>query len=127
MAGPSRTNDYELIKVAHAPDQGQAEFLQGLLRDADVNSVLRRSPGFDVPEFLASGPRDVLVAASDVAVARDVLREVDPGEPSPSLDSGGDQSSLMHPSDSRTRVLAGVMIIAAVALVIVCLATDVIV
>ena len=37
-----------------------------------------RAGCFDVPEYLAAGPRDVLVAASDVPVARDVLREVDP-------------------------------------------------
>ena len=36
-------------------------------------SVLRRSPGFDVPDFLAAGPRDVLVPEA----AREVLLQAD--------------------------------------------------
>ena len=51
------TRDSDLVKVAYAHDQTEAEFLQGLLHDADVGSVVRRAPGFDVPEFLAAGPR----------------------------------------------------------------------
>ena len=75
MTGRTRsTGDIELVKVAYAHDEFAAEFLQGLLREADVGSVVRRAPGFDVPEFLAAGPRHVLVAASDVPVAQDVLR-----------------------------------------------------
>jgi hypothetical protein len=63
----------ELVKVAYANNQPEAEFLQGLLRDAGIVSVLRRAPGFDVPDFLAGGPRHVLVAASDAATAQQVL------------------------------------------------------
>ena len=36
-------------------------------------SLLRRSPGADVPDFLAAGARDVLVPASAEQLARDVL------------------------------------------------------
>jgi len=86
---PRSTRDNDFVKVARANDEAEAELLQGLLRTADVGSVVRRAPGFDVPEFLAAGPREVLVAASDVPVARDVLREVDPGEPRPPSRSGG--------------------------------------
>jgi hypothetical protein len=67
MTGPIRNaigND--LVKVAYANDEAEAELLQGLLRTADVGSVVRRAPGFDAPEFLAAVPREVLVAASDV-------------------------------------------------------------
>ncbi len=35
--------------------------------------MLRRARGFDVPDFLAAGPRDVLVPASGAPAARDVL------------------------------------------------------
>jgi hypothetical protein len=111
------TSDNDLVKVAYASDEAEAELLQGLLRTAEVGSVLRRSPGFDVPEFLAAGPRDVLVAASDVPAARDVLREVDPGEPEPAPTPGADRPS---------RVVAGVLIAAAIVAFVVCLATDVI-
>ena len=43
--------------------------------------MVRRNQGFDVPDFLAAGPRDILVAASGVDVARDVLREAAPETP----------------------------------------------
>jgi hypothetical protein len=96
----------------------EAEFVQGLLGEADVGSVVRRAPGFDVPEFLAAGPRHVLVAALDVPVAHDVLRQVDPGPPGPPSPSGADRPS---------RVLAGLLIGVAFVTLVVCLATDVLV
>jgi hypothetical protein len=39
--------------------------------------MLRRSAGFDVPDFLAAGPRDVLVPEAGAATARDLLHEAD--------------------------------------------------
>jgi hypothetical protein len=42
-----------------------------------VPSVLRRSAGFDVPDFLAAGPRDVLVPEAGAQTAREVLLEAD--------------------------------------------------
>ena len=63
----------DLVKVATASNQPEAEFIQGLLLNEGVPSVLRGTRGFDVPDFLAAGPRDVLVPASGVEVARDVL------------------------------------------------------
>ena len=110
------TRDGDLVKVAYAHDQTEAEFLQRLLRDADVGSVVRRAPGFDVPEFLAAGPRDVLVAASDVPVARDVLRPVDADELGP---------PLQWRRDRRSRVLAGLLIAAALVGLVVCVASGV--
>ena len=50
-----------LVKVAWARNQAEAEFIQGMLLEEGVPSMLRRSAGFDVPDFLAAGPRDVLV------------------------------------------------------------------
>jgi hypothetical protein len=35
--------------------------------------MLRRSGGFDVPDFLAAGPRDVLVPQSGALAAREAL------------------------------------------------------
>ena len=119
MDGRTRnTASTELVKVAYANDEAEAELLQGLLRTADVVSVLRRAPGFDVPEFLAAGPRDVLVAASDAPVARDVLREVDRGERGPLSRSGADRPSP---------VIVGLLIAVALVVLVVCVATDVIV
>jgi hypothetical protein len=42
-----------------------------------VPSVLRRSAGFDVPDFLAAGPRDVLVPEAGAQTAREVLLQAD--------------------------------------------------
>jgi hypothetical protein len=117
MAGPSRTNS-DLVKVAYAHNEAEAEFLQGLLREADVGSVVRGAPGFDVPEFLAAGPRHVLVAASDVAVAHDVLREVEPGPSEPRARNG---------TDRRSRELAGLLIPVALIVLVICLEADVLV
>jgi hypothetical protein len=62
----------ELVRVAFARHQAEAELIQGLLLEEGVPSVVKRSLGFDVPDFLASGPRDIFVPASGVDVARDV-------------------------------------------------------
>jgi uncharacterized protein YbaR (Trm112 family) len=62
-----------LVRVAGGRNQAEAEFIQGLLLEEGVPSLLRRSAGFDVPDFLAAGPRDVLVPESALATAREVL------------------------------------------------------
>lgn len=67
----------DLVRVAGARNQAEGEFIQGLLLEEGVPSLLKRSAGFDVPDFLAAGPRDVLVPASGVATARQVLLEAD--------------------------------------------------
>ncbi len=67
----------DLVRVAGGRHQAEAEFIQGLLLEEGVPSVLRRSAGFDVPDFLAAGPRDVMVPAAGAEVARDVLLETE--------------------------------------------------
>ena len=51
-----------LVRVAAARHQAEAELVQGMLLEEGIPSLARRSGGFDVPDFLASGPRDILVA-----------------------------------------------------------------
>src|SRR6478672_6485545 len=65
-----------LVKVAFAPNQMEAEMIQGLLREHGIESMLKRGPGFDVPEFLAGGPRQVFVLESDAEYALEVLKGV---------------------------------------------------
>ena len=60
----------ELVRVAGGRNLAEAELLQGMLLEEGVPSLLRRSAGFDVPDFLAAGPRDVLVPESGIEVAR---------------------------------------------------------
>ena len=42
--------------------------------------MARRTRGFDVPDFLAAGPRDILVPESGAELARDLLRQADVAE-----------------------------------------------
>jgi hypothetical protein len=75
----------DLVRVAGGRNQAEAEFIQGLLLEEGVPSTTRRSRGFDVPDFLAAGPRDVLVPISGADAARDVLlqaRMLEPAGPS---------------------------------------------
>jgi hypothetical protein len=66
----------DLVKVAFARNQVEGEMLQGLLTEAGIPSVLKRSIGFDNPDFLPSGPRDVMVNAGAAQRAREVLADV---------------------------------------------------
>ncbi len=77
----------ELVRVAGARHQAEAELVQGLLLEEGIPSILRRTRGFDVPDFLAAGPRDVMVPESGYEAARELLaandlaaREPAPGE-----------------------------------------------
>ncbi len=63
----------DLVRVASGRHQAEAELIQNLLIEEGVPSVLRRSAGFDVPDFLAAGPRDVLVPRGGAAAARELL------------------------------------------------------
>jgi putative signal transducing protein len=67
--------DGKLVKVAFARNQVEAEMLQGLLSEAGIPSVLKRSFGFDNPDFLAGGPHDVMVNTGAAQRAREVLAE----------------------------------------------------
>ena len=67
----------DLVRVAGGRNQSEAELIQGLLLEWGVPSVLRRTAGFDVPDFLAAGPRDVLVPESGAETAREVLLQAD--------------------------------------------------
>jgi hypothetical protein len=103
----------ELVKVAGARNQTEAEFIQGLLLEEGVPSILRRMRGFDVPDFLAAGPRDILVPHSGVQAARQVLLQSELGDTLPS-NSG--------PIDAPWRVLGwlvvGLLVAALVAAVV---------
>jgi hypothetical protein len=107
-----RPGSEDLVKVAHAKNEAEAEFLHGLLQGEGIASLTRRTPGADVPEFLAAGARDVLVPAADADVARDIV-------------IGGDIGLLTSDSrnpDSPVRVIAGLLTVAAFAAVVIWLA-----
>ena len=78
-----RYREGPLVVVTAARNLTEAEFVQGLLLEEGVPSMLRRSAGFDVPDFLAAGPRDILVPASGADAAREILQLP---EPQPGID-----------------------------------------
>ena len=63
----------ELVKVGFARNLAEAELIQGMLLEEGIPSSERRSRGFDVPDFLAGGPRDILVPAAAYEAARELL------------------------------------------------------
>lgn len=66
-----------LVRVAVGRHQAEAELIQGLLLEHGVPSMAKRSGGFDVPDMLFSGPRDILVPSAGVETAREVLSTVE--------------------------------------------------
>ena len=63
------------MKVAAAPDESLALLMEGVLKDAGIPSLIQRAAGFDAPDFLAAGPRDILVPASLVELAKQILED----------------------------------------------------
>ena len=63
----------DLMRVTGARSLADGEMIQSILLDNGIPSMLRRTRGFDVPDFLAAGPRDVLVPESGYQAARDLL------------------------------------------------------
>jgi hypothetical protein len=88
----------DLVRVAGGRNQAETEFIQGLLLEEGVPSITRRTRGFDVPDFLAAGPRDVLVPVSGADAARDVLLQARMLDTTPP-----------RPGPSPARLLAGLL------------------
>ena len=63
------------MKVAAAPDESVGLLMDGVLKDARIPALIQRAPGFDVPDFLSSGPRDVLVPGALFEEARQILED----------------------------------------------------
>lgn len=92
--------DGPLVQVAGARHLPEAEFIQGLLLEEGVPSMLRRTRGFDVPEMLAAGPRDVLVPQAGEAISREVL-----------LKEGLLAEAVRDAAPDPRRVLAGLLLV----------------
>jgi hypothetical protein len=78
----------ELVRVVSAQHQAEAEMVQGILLEEGIPSMTRRSAGFDVPDMLAAGRRDILVPASGADAAREVLMQaelLDEARPGPAV------------------------------------------
>ena len=86
-----------LVRVASARHQAEAEMIETMLLEEGIPALVRRSRGFDVPDFLAGGPRDILVPSSGADAARDTLG-LDAPPPPP--------RSTVHGTPPWVRVLA---------------------
>jgi hypothetical protein len=98
----------DLVRVKVARQQPEAEFIQSLLLEEGIPSTLRRTRGFDVPEMLAAGPRDVLVPQSGVTAAREVLLEAELIDDRPAAPA--------RPGRVLAGLLAGMAVVGAVVL-----------
>ena len=58
------------MRVAGGRNQAEAELIQGLLLEEGVPSVLRRSAGFDVPDFLGRAARRARAAGRPTRPSR---------------------------------------------------------
>ena len=96
----------DLVRVAGGRNQAEAEFIQGLLLEEGVPSTIKRSLGFDVPDMLAAGPRDVLVPASGAVTAREVLLDAD---------LAGGEAEAVRPGRLLAGLLGAVSLVAVVA------------
>ena len=67
-----RYTEGELVRVGFAHHQAEAEWLQSILLEEGIPSLVKRA--IDVPDFLAAGPRDIYVPASGAELARELLR-----------------------------------------------------
>lgn len=67
----SSSSSGDLVKVAYALSLMEAEMIQGLLSEHGIPSMVQRT--VDNPEFLAAGPRQILVPEAAAERAREVL------------------------------------------------------
>jgi hypothetical protein len=98
---PSYTGGRQ-VRVASASNLAEAELIQGILLEEGIPSFQRRSRGFDVPDFLAAGPRDILVPEAGFEAAREALSQTPVGE----------QAALQSEGTGTTRplmLLAGIV------------------
>ncbi len=113
----------KLVKVAFARNQAEAEMIQGLLLEGGIPCVLKRSRGFDAPEFMAAGPHDVMVDSGHAHKAKTLLADTITENESNEEAELREEARLRHggptteTSPARLALWIGVALIAAAAIV----------
>jgi pimeloyl-ACP methyl ester carboxylesterase len=79
------------VRIARAHNLAEAELIQGILLEEGIPSVQRRTRGFDVPDFLAAGPRDILVPEAGAEAAHELLADVRTGDADAVEATGGER------------------------------------
>jgi hypothetical protein len=102
----------ELVRVAGGRNLAEAELIQGILLEEGIPSMQKRTRGFDVPDFLAAGPRDILVPASAAEDAQELLTSA-AIEPEAEANGTGGESPLGTDATSPVKLLAWILIVLA--------------
>lgn len=105
----------EPVKVAYAQNLAEAQMIQGMLLEEGIPSFERRARGFDVPDFLAAGPRDILVPSAAVDDARALLGPGRLGSPQ----ADGSEATPRSADPDPRRLLIGFLVALAVAAVVI--------
>jgi hypothetical protein len=110
----------EPVKVGFARNQAEAEMVQGMLLEEGIPSMLKRTRGFDVPDYMAGGPRDILVPQAGAEAAREVLEATElESEGSELAELRGQARLEAEAPTSPLRLAIGVLIALAVGFAIV--------
>jgi len=67
----------DLVRIAGGRNLAEAELIQGILLEEGIPSMQKRTRGFDVPDFLAAGPRDIFVPESAAVDAHELLNSAE--------------------------------------------------
>jgi hypothetical protein len=101
----------EPVKVGFARNQAEAEMVQGMLLEEGIPSMAKRSRGFDVPDYLAGGPRDILVPETGAEAARQVLAGTElESEGEEKAELSGEAKLEASPDTSPARLAIGVLV-----------------
>jgi hypothetical protein len=65
----------DLRRLTSAGSGPEAELVKNLLENEGIRCLIRRPAAFDVPDFLAGGPREILVDAIDLERATVIVEE----------------------------------------------------
>ncbi|HEX6116301.1 MAG TPA: DUF2007 domain-containing protein [Solirubrobacterales bacterium] len=107
----------ELVRVAGGRNLAEAELIQGILLEEGIPSLQKRTRGFDVPDFLAAGPRDIFVPESAAEDARELLTgaEIDPaGQANGTGATGGASPLGTDAGPTPVKLLAWILIVLAI-------------
>lgn len=71
----------EGVVVTVVPGETEAELVCGLLRSAGIKCGYRDTQAIDsaIEDFIASGPREILVGAEDLETAKQLLQDANQG------------------------------------------------
>lgn len=90
-----------LVRVATGRHQAEAELIMGLLLEEGVPSMSRRSAGFDVPDMMFAGPRDIMVPESGAEAARELLGQAERAHAE--RRAAEDRATIPQPDDAAGR------------------------